>query len=231
MAGFPKAIGNGWGLAQALLNAPPVLILDEPTVGLDPRQIIEIRDIIKGLRREHTVILSTHILPEVSMTCDRVVIISGGQVTAVDTPDNLTERAQRHRLIHLEVHGPKEAVMAHLQRLDGVLSIEAQGTNPQGVSGYTLATTKARDVRADIAQSRRATRLAALGVTTAPSEPRRSVCAARDRGERRQMRSVYAVFKREIKAYFTQPIAYVMMGGLLLIVGFLTTCRFAGFSG
>jgi ABC-2 type transport system ATP-binding protein len=153
IGGLSKGYRQRVGLAQALLNAPPVLILDEPTVGLDPRQIIEIRDIIKGLRREHTVILSTHILPEVSMTCDRVVIISGGQVTAVDTPDNLTERAQRHRLIHLEVYGPEEAVMTHLQRLDGVLHIEAQGANPQGVCAYTLATTKARDVRADIAQA------------------------------------------------------------------------------
>jgi ABC-2 type transport system ATP-binding protein len=153
IGGLSKGYRQRVGLAQALLNAPPVLILDEPTVGLDPRQIIEIRDIIKGLRREHTVILSTHILPEVSMTCDRVVIISGGQVTAVDTPDNLTERAQRHRLIHLAVQGPEEAVMAHLQRLDGVLHIEAQGANAQGVSAYTLATTKARDVRADIARA------------------------------------------------------------------------------
>jgi ABC-2 type transport system ATP-binding protein len=153
IGGLSKGYRQRVGLAQALLNAPPVLILDEPTVGLDPRQIIEIRDIIKGLRREHTVILSTHILPEVSMTCDRVVIISGGQVTAVDTPDNLTERAQRHRLIHLEVYGPEEAVLAHLHCLDGVLHIEAQGANAQGVSAYTLATTKARDVRADIAQA------------------------------------------------------------------------------
>jgi ABC-2 type transport system ATP-binding protein len=153
IGGLSKGYRQRLGLAQALLNAPPVLILDEPTVGLDPRQIIEIRHIIKALRREHTVILSTHILPEVSMTCDRVVIISGGQVTAVDTPDNLTERAQRHRLIHLEVQGPEEAVMTNLQRLDGVLSVESQGSNSEGVSGYILATTKARDIRADIARA------------------------------------------------------------------------------
>ncbi len=82
------------GLAQALLNDPPVLILDEPTVGLDPRQIVDIRQTIKNLRHDHTVILSTHILPEVSMTCDRVVIINGGQVVAIDTPENLMERTQ-----------------------------------------------------------------------------------------------------------------------------------------
>jgi ABC-2 type transport system ATP-binding protein len=153
IGGLSKGYRQRVGLAQALLNAPPVLILDEPTVGLDPRQIIEIRQIIKGLRREHTVILSTHILPEVSMTCDRVVIISDGQVMAVDTPDNLAERAQRHRLIHLEVQGPEDAVVAYLQDLDGVLNVAPQDTNPQGVSTYTLATTKTRDIRADIARA------------------------------------------------------------------------------
>src|SRR6185369_10697476 len=80
------------GLAQAILNDPEVLILDEPTAGLDPKQIIETRDLIKGLGGDHTVILSTHILPEVSMTCGRVVIINKGKVVAEDTPENLTHR-------------------------------------------------------------------------------------------------------------------------------------------
>jgi ABC-2 type transport system ATP-binding protein len=141
------------GLAQALLNDPPVLILDEPTVGLDPKQIIEIRQIIKDLRHEHTVILSTHILPEVSMTCDRVVIISGGQVAVVDTPDNLIERAQHHRLIHLEVQGPEAAICAHLQRLDGILQVQQHPESAAGTFSYTLATTKDRDVRAEVAQA------------------------------------------------------------------------------
>src|SRR5919108_1050510 len=141
------------GLAQALLNDPPVLILDEPTVGLDPRQIIEIRQIIKDLRHEHTVILSTHILPEVSMTCDRVVIISGGQVTAVDTPENLTERSQHHRRIFLEVDGPEDAVLAHLQGLKGVLQVEQNGASPGGAPTYTLSTIRERDLRAEVAQA------------------------------------------------------------------------------
>jgi len=141
------------GLAQALLNDPPVLILDEPTVGLDPRQIIDIRQTIKNLRHNHTVILSTHILPEVSMTCDRVVIINGGQVVAIDTPDNLTERTQPYRSIHLEVQGPEEAVLAHLQGLPGVLAVAKDGANPSGAAVYTLSTTKERDMRADVAQA------------------------------------------------------------------------------
>ena len=82
------------GLAQAILHNPDVLILDEPTAGLDPKQIIETRELIKGLGGEHTIVLSTHILPEVSMTCGRVVIINKGRVVAEDTPENLTHRLQ-----------------------------------------------------------------------------------------------------------------------------------------
>lgn len=141
------------GLAQALLHDPPVLVLDEPTVGLDPRQIIDIRQTIKNLRQNHTVILSTHILPEVSMTCDRVVIINGGQVVAVDTPENLTERTQPYRSIHVEVQGPEEAVCAHLQALTGVLTVAKNGPSPAGATAYTLTTDKERDMRATVAQA------------------------------------------------------------------------------
>ncbi|MHB1416099.1 MAG: ABC transporter ATP-binding protein, partial [Chloroflexota bacterium] len=91
------------GIAQALVHRPSVVILDEPTVGLDPKQIIETRQLIKSLGGDHTVILSSHILPEVSMTCNRVVIINQGKVAAVDTPDNLTRRLQSSARIRVEV--------------------------------------------------------------------------------------------------------------------------------
>ena len=91
------------GLAQALLNNPEVLILDEPTAGLDPKQIIETRELIKDLAGDHTVVLSTHILPEVSQTCQRVVIINKGKVVAVDTPDNLTSRLRGSESLFLQV--------------------------------------------------------------------------------------------------------------------------------
>lgn len=154
IGGLSKGYRQRVGLAQALLNDPPVLILDEPTVGLDPKQIIDIRQMIKALRHDHTVILSSHTLPEVSMTCDRVVIISGGQVIAIDTPDNLTERIQLHRRLHLEVQGPQDdAVTTHLKSLKGVLHIEADGNSPSGTSLYTVLTTKTPDMRSEIAQA------------------------------------------------------------------------------
>ena len=95
------------GLAQALLHNPEVLILDEPTAGLDPKQIIETRQLIKELGGDHTVILSTHILPEVSQTCQRVVIINKGRVVAVDTPDNLTSRLRGSETMFLQVDAPR----------------------------------------------------------------------------------------------------------------------------
>ena len=94
------------GLAQALLHNPDVLILDEPTAGLDPKQIIETRQLIKELGGDHTVILSTHILPEVSQTCQRVVIINKGRVVAVDTPDNLTSRLRGSETLFVQVDAP-----------------------------------------------------------------------------------------------------------------------------
>ena len=93
-------------LAQALLGNPDVLILDEPTIGLDPRQIIDIRQLIKGLAGQKTVILSSHILPEVSMTCQRVIIINRGRLVAVDTPENLTTKLQTSSRLLVRVEGP-----------------------------------------------------------------------------------------------------------------------------
>jgi ABC-2 type transport system ATP-binding protein len=104
--GFKQRVG----LAQSLLNNPKVVILDEPTVGLDPKQIIEIRELIKNLKGDHTVILSSHILPEVEQTCERVVIISDGVVVAEDTPSNLTARMKGSERVLLEVEGERKKV-------------------------------------------------------------------------------------------------------------------------
>jgi ABC-2 type transport system ATP-binding protein len=126
------------GIAQAMVHNPDVLILDEPTVGLDPRQIIEIRELIRSLRGEHTVILSTHILPEAQMLCDRIVIINEGRVAAVDTPEALTARLRRSQQVRLEVRGPAAEIEAHLKAVPHVLGVRRQASgasDPNGTAG------------------------------------------------------------------------------------------------
>ena len=121
------------GIAQSLLHDPEVLILDEPTIGLDPRQIIEIRNLIKSLGKKQTVILSTHILPEVSMTCDRVIIIHEGKLVAVDTPENLIKRLQEVPTVLVKAEGPAREIADAMGRIAGVLGVkEARG------SGYDV---------------------------------------------------------------------------------------------
>jgi ABC-2 type transport system ATP-binding protein len=110
------------GLAQALIGNPPILILDEPTIGLDPKQIWEIRRLIKGFSRNRTVILSTHILPEVSQICDRVIIINKGTIIAEDTPANLIRSYGKFSRCQLEVAAPEGEVKQMLSNFDGVNS-------------------------------------------------------------------------------------------------------------
>jgi len=138
------------GLAQALLHNPDVLILDEPTAGLDPKQIIETRQLIKELGGDHTVILSTHILPEVSQTCHRVVIINKGRVVAVDTPDNLTSRLRGSETMYVQIDAPDADPRDALQRVPGVRRVgvsDARGN----VNGYEIESETGRDVRRELA--------------------------------------------------------------------------------
>ena len=115
------------GIAQAIIHDPPVIILDEPTVGLDPRQINEVRQLIRGLAGSHTIILSTHILPEVSMTCDRITIINRGQVVATDTPDNLTARLSGESAYDIEIKGDVTTAQRLLNELAPVRQVALLG--------------------------------------------------------------------------------------------------------
>ena len=142
------------GIAQALLHDPEVLILDEPTIGLDPRQIIEIRNLIKSLGVKQTVILSTHILPEVSMTCDRVIIIHEGRLVAVDTPENLIKRLQEVPTILVKAEGPAREIADAIARITGVLGVkEARGSSGYDVPSFQVETRKEEFVLNDLARA------------------------------------------------------------------------------
>jgi ABC-2 type transport system ATP-binding protein len=136
------------GLAQALLHDPPVLILDEPTVGLDPKQIIEIRELIKRLAGSHSVILSTHILPEATAVCQRVVIISGGRIVAEDTPEQLSARLRQSEKISVTLKSPPPDCQTQLGTIPGILNIFAGQNEGQ----YVIECGLGQDLRDEIAR-------------------------------------------------------------------------------
>ena len=138
------------GLAQAILHNPDVLILDEPTAGLDPKQIIETRELIKTLAGDHTIILSTHILPEVSQTCQSVVIINKGQVVAVDTPENLTRRLKGSETIRVELDSQETDPVPALKAVPGVIDIGISRSN-DGAQILDIQSDRGSDVRREIA--------------------------------------------------------------------------------
>ena len=140
------------GLAQAILHNPEVLILDEPTAGLDPKQILETRDLVKGLAGDHTVILSTHILPEVSQTCQRVVIINKGKVVAIDTPDNLTARLKGNEALYVQVDAPGSDPVTALEGIHGVTRVTRSGEHG-GVPAFEVESARGHDVRRELAKT------------------------------------------------------------------------------
>jgi ABC-2 type transport system ATP-binding protein len=144
-----SAISRGYrqrvGIAQALVNDPEVLILDEPTVGLDPRQIKEIRKLIKELAGRHTVILSTHILPEVSLLCGRVVIINKGKLVAEDSPENLTSESSSR--MFLRIKGSLNDIEQNLAQLGGVVAVEREHSAAQEIDGFVITFNDEKQVR------------------------------------------------------------------------------------
>lgn len=140
------------GLAQALLGNPPLLILDEPTVGLDPKQIIEIRNLIRSLGKKHTVILSSHVLSEVQATCDRVIVINNGQIVADDTEENLSKNLTgEHRLL-ARIEGREQYVMNLLRSIEGMNKVTKHGQKEEGVYEYVLEADPDTDIRRSLFQ-------------------------------------------------------------------------------
>jgi ABC-2 type transport system ATP-binding protein len=157
------------GLAQALLNSPPVLIFDEPTIGLDPKQIIEMRNMIKNLAQEHTVILSSHILPEVNMICSKVAIIAQGRLVAVDTPEGLSRQLNSGQKIELEAKAPKETIekiLGSFKMLSGITYNGPGKSNSQESHRFTVQSGAEGDVREDIMQAFAASKVLILEMHT-----------------------------------------------------------------
>ena len=138
------------GIAQALIGNPPVLILDEPTVGLDPMQIIEIRSLIKSLGKYHTVILSSHILPEVEAVCDRLVIINGGKIVADATPEELTRQYSSSHHLTARIAGAEESVTDLIAKIRGVKKVTSLGSKEPGSFDYLIEQVDGADVRAEL---------------------------------------------------------------------------------
>lgn len=154
------------GLAQALIGNPPILILDEPTVGLDPKQIIEIRTLIKKLGKKHTVILSSHILPEIQAVCDRIIIINRGKIAADDTTENLTKNITTdHRLI-ARIDGAREEVLKTIKGISGVVSVTADMEREKGVYDYEIETKEDVDIRRELFKRVAARNWIILGLKT-----------------------------------------------------------------
>ena len=140
------------GLAQALIHEPEVLVLDEPTAGLDPKQIIETRQLIRELAGSHTIVLSTHILPEVSQTCQKVVIINKGKVVAVDTPDALSERLRGGQALFVIAQGPPDDIQRSLQSIGGITRVSINDAKDSGTT-FEVDSDKGRDIRAEVASA------------------------------------------------------------------------------
>lgn len=137
------------GLAQALIGNPEVLILDEPTVGLDPTQIIEVRKLIKALGKDHTIILSSHIMQEISAVCERVIIINKGKIVAIDTPENIAKSVESAAMYSVRIDGPEDKVIKALKEIVGVRNVKENG-KVEGVTEYLVETDKDIDLRKPI---------------------------------------------------------------------------------
>jgi len=138
------------GLSQALVGNPKLLILDEPTVGLDPKQIIEIRNLIKTLSGDHTIILSSHILPEVSAVCGRVLIMNKGNIVASDSPENLSRRLEGTNQLHLKIKGEKSLIEKAIESVENLTNISCGDADESGISDLYLEAQNGADIREEV---------------------------------------------------------------------------------
>ncbi len=155
------------GFAQALLGNPPVLILDEPTVGLDPQQIIEIRNLIKSLGKKHTVIFSSHVLSEISATCDRIIVISNGKLVADAKTEELSTSISGEQKLRLDIDGSQNKVFNALKTIPGILKVRKNRDIDENVSRYIVEYQKGVDVRRNVFKAIAATNCAIIDMQSA----------------------------------------------------------------
>lgn len=140
-------------MAQVLLHDPEVLILDEPTIGLDPEQVVEIRKLIKGMDSKRTVLLSTHILHDVSTICNRIIIIDKGKIIAEDTPENLTNKLRKTYSIYVKVDGPRDKIIHELKKIHGVISVDIKENISNNISSYVIESKNEKDLSIKISRT------------------------------------------------------------------------------
>ncbi len=140
------------GLAAAIVGYPEILILDEPTVGLDPKQIIEIRELIKSLSKKHTILLSSHIMQEIDAVCDKIIIINKGKLIAYDTPANIARVMENSRELHITVCGSEMTVRRALDYVDGIKKLDVRYSDATGMSDITIKMNEGCDVRKNVSE-------------------------------------------------------------------------------
>ena len=147
-----KGFRQRLGIAQAILHEPDVLVLDEPTIGIDPIQVVETRQLIKDLGGDHTLIVSTHILPEVSQLCERVIVINEGEIVATDDPENLAKRLLGRERVDLQIRGPQQEVIVALEDVEGVQDVRRINIERGVIPQYRVESESGMEIRAALAQ-------------------------------------------------------------------------------
>ena len=200
------------GLADAMIHEPELLILDEPTIGLDPNQIRQVRELIKNLRRHHTILLSTHILPEVEMTCSRVIIINKGRIEALDTPENLRSRISSEGEVLLEAKTEDPHAIAKLRSVNGVKDVVQKK-----IGDWTRFHSACRKrPQGEPACTRGKGGLAGAGIDETLRHPGTGLCRG-DPLRRTVMKRFLTLLAREVSHYFHQPLAYIVLFFFLLL--------------
>ena len=229
IANLSKGYKQRVGIAQALIGNPPVLILDEPTVGLDPKQIIEIRNLIKSLGRNHTVILSSHILPEVQAVCERVIVINRGKLVADGNTDTLAHNLSTDFRLIARIDGPEKEVEHALIAMENVKEALCYGEKEKGVFEFSIETDEDHDVRRNLFAllarkgwpllSLRNTDLTLEEVFLRLTSGDAESYIGSNRRERRE-RIMLAIAKRDLKSSFSSPIGYVCVALILAFFGY-----------